>query len=197
MSLVGTNNNCAGGPTPWRTWITCDKDTLTSGDNFAEDHGYNFEVTARSITGLTKIIPLKAMGRFNHEAVAVDSWTEIVYQTEDRMDGLGTIFPADAICNSGSRHFSKAGNPWATSAIDNWWQPDSRWHWESVVDPIGPDELLVGQHLVDRAVGIANCWSIISALAFFCSMVDSGFSYPSVSHGTSYYFNPFFFPNRF
>ena len=73
MSLVGTNNNCAGGPTPWSTWITCDKDTLTSGDNFAEDHGYNFEVTARSITGLTKIIPLKAMGRFNHEAVAVDS----------------------------------------------------------------------------------------------------------------------------
>jgi secreted PhoX family phosphatase len=52
-----------------------------------KDHGYCFEVSANA-SGLTKAVPLTAMGRFNHEAAAVDPATGIIYLTEDRVDGL-------------------------------------------------------------------------------------------------------------
>jgi secreted PhoX family phosphatase len=53
-----------------------------------KDHGFNFEVPASAQVGATRPIPLKAMGRLVHEAVAVDPHSGIVYQTEDRGDGL-------------------------------------------------------------------------------------------------------------
>ena len=52
------------------------------------DHGYTFEVPATAKPHLAQAVALKAMGRFNHEAIAVDPKTGIVYQTEDRHDGL-------------------------------------------------------------------------------------------------------------
>lgn len=88
LSLIGTVRNCAGGPTPWGSWITCEESTVTAGEIMARDHGYNFEVPATSDARIAEPVPLKAMGRFNHEAVAVDPATGIVYQTEDRPDGL-------------------------------------------------------------------------------------------------------------
>lgn len=156
LSLAGTARNCAGGPTPWNTWITCEetvirpknakeikeekkkkkreqrmkakeakkaaesakkapkkkeakapkkkqakkkeakeqeiKDLPKHEDYLEHDHGYNFEVPATSKVGLCKPVPLKDMGRFNHEAVAVDPASGIVYQTEDRDDGLVTRY---------------------------------------------------------------------------------------------------------
>lgn len=88
MSLAGTIRNCAGGPTPWNSWISCEETVMKAGKYFEKDHGYNFEVPASKKVRLADPIPLKAMGRFNHEAVAVDPRTSIVYQTEDRNDGL-------------------------------------------------------------------------------------------------------------
>jgi uncharacterized protein len=95
LSLSGTYRNCAGGITPWKTWITCEEDTSqpnsdgqNPGDEMEKEHGYNFEVPASADSGLVHAVPLKAMGRFRHEAVAVDPRTGIVYQTEDRTDGL-------------------------------------------------------------------------------------------------------------
>ena len=90
MSLAGTCRNCAGGPTPWGSWISCEESVERGGAGtpFEVDHGYNFEVPATEKLGLVEPIPLKAMGRFNHEAIAVDPRTGIVYQTEDRWDGL-------------------------------------------------------------------------------------------------------------
>ncbi|MGB7394356.1 MAG: alkaline phosphatase PhoX [Pricia sp.] len=87
LSLVGTNRNCAGGVTPWGSWLSCEEDVTTKGGNVEKDHGFVFEVPAAQRKPIDPV-PIKEMGRFNHEAVAVDPETGIVYQTEDRHDGL-------------------------------------------------------------------------------------------------------------
>lgn len=88
LSLVGTLRNCAGGPTPWGSWVTCEETVMRAGDQAVQDHGYCFEVPARAKIGLANPLPLKAMGRLNHEAIAVDPVSGMVYETEDRGDGL-------------------------------------------------------------------------------------------------------------
>jgi hypothetical protein len=85
LSLAGTWRNCAGGPTPWGSWVTCEETVQRRKDDIEQDHGWCFEVPA-SATGLVRPVPLKAMGRFNHEAIAVDPKSGAVYLTEDRGD---------------------------------------------------------------------------------------------------------------
>ena len=80
-SLAGTIRNCAGGPTPGGSWLTCEE-TFTARD-VPFPHGYVFEVPATADTPVTPV-PLTEMGRFVHEAVAVDPRTGIVYETEDQ-----------------------------------------------------------------------------------------------------------------
>ncbi|HEY0658169.1 MAG TPA: alkaline phosphatase PhoX [Pyrinomonadaceae bacterium] len=93
VSLSGTLVNCAGGITPWGSWISCEETTLgqterTTRDGkkiggFAKPHGYCFEVSASANNAVTPV-PLKAMGRFEHEAVAVDKKSGVIYLTEDK-----------------------------------------------------------------------------------------------------------------
>lgn len=83
VSISGTFVNCAGGPTPWNSWITSEETTNGTTNGFNQPHGYNFDVAASAETEVDAV-PLKAMGRFVHEAVAVDPRTGIVYETEDR-----------------------------------------------------------------------------------------------------------------
>ena len=95
LSLAGTEYNCAGGPTPWGSWLSCEETYMDAGPATLFElpvyrerkHGYVFEVPA-SETGLVEPVPLKAMGRFEHEACAVDPQSGVVYLTEDKHRSL-------------------------------------------------------------------------------------------------------------
>lgn len=76
VSSSGTIRNCAGGATPWGTWLTCE-------ETLVEGHGYVFEVDPNDPENKLSKTPIRDMGAFSHEATAIDPATGIVYLTED------------------------------------------------------------------------------------------------------------------
>ena len=90
VTSSGTLNNCAGGATPWGTWLTCEEDRSTN-------HGYVFEVDPNDPENELSRTPIRDMGFFSHEAVDIDPATGIAYLTEDDFRGAVVSDPNDEV----------------------------------------------------------------------------------------------------
>ncbi len=86
--LSGTTWNCAGGPTPWGTWLSCEE----------IENGYVYEC---DIYGNLEGKKVPGLGRFVHEAATIDFERRQVYLTEDREDGRFYRFTSEPGDSSG------------------------------------------------------------------------------------------------
>lgn len=180
VSMSGTSRNCAGGITPWGTWLTCEETVLGPDSidrynenkrrNFEREHGWIFEVPA---DGIGKPQPLEAMGRFVHEAVAIDRETGVVYETEDRgTSGFYRFLPKKSgeLSAGGELQIAEVvGQPDLRGGFQNGTSFDVRWH--RIADPTlahtpgldAPDELGVfkqGKQLGGSTFArLEGCWA--------------------------------------
>ncbi|MCT4352795.1 PhoX family protein [Streptomyces sp. Je 1-79] len=113
--LSNTRTNCAGGKTPWNTWLSCEEVSL----------GYVYETDPY---GVNAAVQRPAMGRFKHEAAAADPVRRVVYLTEDETSGCFYRFIPTTWGNlsSGTLQVLVAGS--ATSGS---------FTWQNVPDPDG------------------------------------------------------------
>ena len=119
ISLNGTIVNCAGGIAFGAdAWLTCEETTAGT-PPWGQPHGYVFRVPLNAELGeVPTAEPIKPMGRFSHEALAVDQDTGVVYLTEDAGSGVGSGFyrylphdPTDLQAGGSLQMLGIAGQP--------------------------------------------------------------------------------------
>lgn len=195
VSLSGTLVNCAGGPTPWGSWITCEETTLGQAlrknsrgveiGGFPKPHGYAFEVSAAA-NGPVLAVPLKAMGRFVHEAAAVDRKTGIAYLTEDHVNsGFYRFIPTKKrrLDNGILQMLALKGKPQYDTRTGQKVGAPLAVTWVTIENP-DPPEADVDTNVVHKE-GRSKGGAVFSRLEGCCACEDGSIYFTATSGGDS------------